>query len=256
MKSKIEDKPNGVVQTKSVIDPYWGKTPFGQHEADFLEGPTKAVSGLFSAWRIYLEFAKGFIKLRNVGHCVTVFGSARFDENDPYYQIAREIGKGIASLGFTVMTGGGPGIMEAANRGAKEAGGKSIGCNIILPHEQKPNQYLDKFVEFDYFFVRKVMLIKYSSAFIALPGGFGTLDEIFETALLVQTGKIADFPIVLVGVDFWQPMYEFMESTLLTAGTIKQEDFDRLILTDSAEDALQCIAHCAVSRFGIEMPKE
>jgi uncharacterized protein (TIGR00730 family) len=145
---------------------------------------------LIRVLRIMVEFVRGFRALHFVGPCVTVFGSARFKEDHPYYALGREVGRELARAGFTVMTGGGPGIMEAANRGAKEVGGRSVGCNIELPAEQKPNQYLDRFITFHHFFVRKVMLVKYSYAFVALPGGFGTLDEIFETATLVQTGKI------------------------------------------------------------------
>ena len=162
----------------------WGATPGGSDEVRFLEGPQNRTSELLRAVRIFCEFMRGFRALHFVGPCVTVFGSARFSESHPYYEMARQCGSGLARAGFTVMTGGGPGIMEAANRGAKEAGGRSIGCNIELPEEQKPNRYLDRWITFRHFFVRKVMLVKYSYAFIALPGGFGTLDEIFEAATL------------------------------------------------------------------------
>src|SRR5262245_21448532 len=156
----------------------------------FLQGPQARRSELFRAIRIFIEFIRGFRALHFVGPCVTVFGSARFKEDHPYYALGREVGRALARAGFTVMTGGGPGIMEAANRGAKDVGGRSVGCNIELPEEQRPNPYLDRWITFRHFFVRKVMLVKYSYAFVALPGGFGTLDEIFETATLVQTGKI------------------------------------------------------------------
>src|SRR5437660_446463 len=165
--------------------------------------------------RISWEFIKGFRALHFVGPCVTVFGSARFSDDHPVYDLARRTGALLARAGFTVMTGGGPGVMEAANRGAKDVGGRSIGCNIRLPQEQKPNPYLDKWITFRYFFVRKVMLVKYSYAFIALPGGFGTLDEIFETATLIQTAKIRDFPMVLMGRDFWQPLLDFLLNKLV-----------------------------------------
>ena len=160
----------------------------------FLQGPQPRRKELVRALRIMAEFIRGFRALHFVGPCVTVFGSARFKEDHPYYALGREVGRELARAGFTVMTGGGPGIMEAANRGAKEVGGRSVGCNIELPAEQKPNPYLDRWITFHHFFVRKVMLVKYSYAFVALPGGFGTLDEIFETATLVQTGKIRGVP--------------------------------------------------------------
>lgn len=199
--------------------------------------------------RIGAEFIRGFRALHFVGPCVTVFGSARTPEVDPHYQAARTIGARLAGAGFSVITGGGPGIMEAANRGAREAGGVSIGCNIELPMEQKPNPYLDRFVEFRYFFVRKVMLVKYSYGFIVLPGGFGTLDEIFETATLVQTRKIAGFPIILVGREYWSPLFDFMRDRLLTRGAIAPEDLDAFFLTDSAEEAVdhlcRVVGHCA-----------
>src|SRR5262245_60515207 len=170
--------------------------------ARFLQGPQPRGFELARAARIFVEFIRGFRALHFVGPCVTVFGSARFPEDHRYYQLARDVGARLAHAGFTVMTGGGPGIMEAANRGAREAGGRSIGCNIELPHEQRPNAYVDRWITFRHFFVRKVMLVKYSYAFVALPGGFGTLDEIFETVTLVQTGKIQEFPLVLIGTDF------------------------------------------------------
>ncbi len=156
-----------------------------------------------------------FRNLHFVGPCVTVFGSARLTEPHPYYLLARELGAQIARAGFTVMTGGGPGLMEAANRGAKDAEGVSIGCNITLPKDQKPNHFLDKWVEFRYFFVRKLMLAKYSYGFIAMPGGFGTLDEFFEIATLVQTGKIKNFPVILMGAEYWTPLLRFLDATLL-----------------------------------------
>jgi uncharacterized protein (TIGR00730 family) len=191
--------------------------------------------------RIAAEFIRGFRALHFVGPCVTVFGSARFKEDNKYYAMAREVGRRTAQLGLTTMTGGGPGIMEAANRGAREAGGKSLGCNIILPEEQLPNPYLDRFITFRYFFVRKVMLVKYSSAFVVLPGGYGTLDELFESLTLVQTKKILEFPVVLMGVDYWAPLLDFIRGTLLKNGTIGAEDVDLLTSTDSADEAAKAI---------------
>jgi uncharacterized protein (TIGR00730 family) len=235
----------------------WGKDTPSRDEKRFLEGPRKRWEEFKRVWRIAAEFIRGFRALHFVGPCVTVFGSARFKEDDPYYQLAREVGKGIARIGMTTMTGGGPGIMEAANRGAKEAGGTSIGCNIILPHEQKPNPYLDRFVEFRYFFVRKVMLLKYSFAFVVLPGGFGTLDELTEALTLIQTKKIDNFPVVLMGADFWRPMMDFFEVRLLARGTISPEDLRLLYITDSVEDAIRHISICSLpeaTRFEAQKP--
>ena len=209
-----------------------------------LEGPRPRIDEFFRVVRIGIEFIKGFRALHWLGPCVTVFGSARFGENHRYYKMARQTGAELAKLGFTVMTGGGPGIMEAANRGAKDVGGRSIGCNIQLPKEQSPNPYLDKMVLFRYFFVRKVMLVKYSQAFVIFPGGFGTLDEAFEAATLIQTGKIEKFPIIFVGVDYWQPLFDFMRSSLLGEKTINPDDIDRLILTDSIEIVSAALASC------------
>jgi uncharacterized protein (TIGR00730 family) len=190
-----------------------------------------------------------------VGPCVTVFGSARFQEGHPYYGLAREVGAELARVGFTVMTGGGPGIMEAANRGAKDVGGRSLGCNIVLPAEQKPNPWVDRFLSFRYFFVRKVMLVKYSYAFVVLPGGFGTLDELFETATLIQTKKIREFPLVLMGSDYWRPMLEFLDRTLVPAGTISATDPAILCVTDSVDEAVDTIRDCAMRRFGLTYGK-
>ena len=217
----------------------------------FLEGPQERWWELWRVLRIGWEFLRGFRGLHFLGPCVTVFGSARVDEKHPHYVLARSIGAALAHAGFTVMTGGGPGVMEAANRGAREAGGMSVGCNIDLPEEQRPNAYLDTFVQFHYFFVRKVMLVKYSYAFVVLPGGFGTLDEVFETVTLIQTGKIRDFPIVLMGRDFWSPLLEFMRRTLVADGKIRQQDLDRLTLTDSTEEAVALIRAAALGRFGL-----
>jgi len=220
--------------------PPWVK-PTHIEEQKLLIGPRSRRSELLRAIRIFIEFIRGFRALHFVGPCVTVFGSARFPENHRYYKLAREMGKRIADMDLTTMTGGGPGIMEAANRGAHEAGGKSIGCNIKLPMEQRPNPYVDRWIEFKYFFVRKVMLVKYSYAFVVLPGGFGTLDEVFETATLVQTGKIKHFPIVLMGVEFWQPMMDYLREKFLKEGTIGPEDLDMLTLTDSPDEAVAAI---------------
>jgi len=219
----------------------WGKRTRSPEEKRFLAGPQSRFDELRRLFRIFFEFLRGFRKLHFVGPCVTVFGSARFREGHPYYELARELGRRVAEAGYTVMTGGGPGVMEAANRGAREAGGRSVGCNIMLPHEQKPNDYLDLFVEFRYFFVRKVMLVKYSYGFLVLPGGFGTLDEIFETATLIQTGKIPDFPLVLLGSDYWKDLFELLRDRMVKEGTIDAADLERIHLTDSPEEALRIV---------------
>jgi uncharacterized protein (TIGR00730 family) len=221
-------------------------------EIRFLFGPQPRGFELRLALDIFREFIKGFRTLHFVGPCVTVFGSARFPENHRYYIQAREVGAQLASAGFTVMTGGGPGIMEAANRGAKDVGGKSVGCNIELPMEQKPNDYLDTMVEFKHFFVRKAMLIKYSYAFVAMPGGFGTFDEVFETLTLIQTGKIKDFPVVLFGSEFWRPLTEgVLHDRLLRDATISAADLGLLCVTDSPEEAVNFVRNIGLRRFGL-----
>jgi len=225
-----------------------GASPEIRH---FLQGPQPRLVELARAIRIMVEFIRGFRALHFVGPCVTVFGSARFKADHPYYEVGRQVGRELARAGFTVMTGGGPGIMEAANRGAKEVGGRSVGCNIELPAEQKPNPYLDRWITFRHFFVRKVMLVKYSYAFIALPGGFGTLDEIFETATLVQTGKIKQFPIVLVVRDFWEPLIDFLKTRPLAAATIGAVDLERFVVTDSPEEVARSVTETALDRFGL-----
>jgi uncharacterized protein (TIGR00730 family) len=197
---------------------------------------------------------RGFRALHFVGPCVTVFGSARFTEEHPFYALARQIGGRLAEMGFTVMTGAGPGIMEAANRGAREAGGFSVGCNIALPQEQKVNAYVDRSVTFRHFFVRKVMLVKYSYAFVVMPGGVGTLDELFEALTLIQTKKIADFPLVLMGREYWKLLMDLLER-MVAAGTVSREDLRLLLVTDSVEDAMKHIETNAVEHFGLARPR-
>ncbi len=206
------------------------------HHRTFLAGPQSRRSEFARVIRIAGEFIKGFRRLHFVGPCVTVFGSARFAPDHPHYILAREVGRRLARAGATVMTGGGPGIMVAANRGAQEEGGYSIGCNIKLPEEQVPNRYLDRWITFRYFFVRKVMLVKYSHAFVVMPGGFGTLDELFEAVTLVQTRKIHHFPVILMGKAYWEPLLRFVRDTLVQAGTISPEDPGLLTTTDSPDE--------------------
>jgi hypothetical protein len=228
----------------------WPSSTPDTSERQLLQGPHARRRELRQAVRIFAECIRGFRALHFVGPCVTVFGSARFEPTHPYYALGQEVGAKLAELGVTVMTGGGPGLMEAANRGARSAGGRSVGCNIKLPKEQKPNPYLDRMVEFRYFFVRKLMLVKYSYAFVALPGGFGTLDEIFETLVLIQTGKVKSFPVILLGRDFWTPLVELLRERLLPAGTIDGVDVDRMTLMDSASDAAAHIREVALRDFG------
>src|SRR5262245_8871796 len=196
---------------------------------------------LVSAVTFFLEFLRGFESFDLDRPCVTVFGSARFPAGHPHYELARDVGRTFARAGYAVMTGGGPGIMEAANRGAKEANGVSIGCNIRLPHEQKPNPYLDRFIEFEHFFIRKVMLVKYSCAFIIMPGGFGTLDEAFEVITLIQTGKLDRFPIIIMGGDFWEEMRGFVRRTMIDQATIDASDLDLAQPAATPEEALRLV---------------
>jgi hypothetical protein len=210
-------------------------------EKAFLAGRQKRESELESAVGYFLEFLRAFESFDVEGPCVTVFGSARFSEDHPHYLQARELGAALARAGYAVMTGGGPGIMEAANRGAKEAGGLSLGCNIQLPQEQKPNPYLDRFIELEHFFVRKVVLVKYSSAFVVMPGGYGTLDEAFEVATLVQTGKLERFPIVAMGGEFWNHFRTFAREAMLAEGTIGPADLTIIQRADTVEEAVRII---------------
>lgn len=238
------------LNTTNGAAPRWGKVS-APEEGRYLHGGEPRGSELMRGIRIFIEFIRGVRSLHFLGPCVTVFGSARFKEDHKYYKMGREVGRRLSEVGFTVMTGGGPGIMEAANRGAKDAGGLSVGCNIILPKEQSPNPYLDYWLNFRYFFIRKVMLVKYSYAFVALPGGFGTLDELFETATLIQTGKIKNFHIVLMGTDYWKPMVDFLRETLVKEGTIDVRDLDCWLITDSPEEAVAKIRERGLGEFGL-----
>lgn len=206
----------------------------------FLEGPKSRGFELSFAFRVFRQFIHGFRRLHFMGPCITVFGSARFKEDHPYYKAAREFGNKIAQMGFVTITGGGPGIMEAANRGAFESGGTSVGCNIRLPYEQKPNPYMNEWITFEHFFVRKVLLTKYSYAFIIMPGGFGTMDEFFETLTLVQTKTVTQFPIVLFGKDYYKDLWEMIEH-MGEKGTIAKEDLSLVLLTDNVNEAMEHI---------------
>lgn len=219
-------------------------------ERIFLEGPHSRTQEFFFTIKVLIEFIKGFRALHFVGPCVTVFGSARFKEDHPTYICSRKMGAEIARLGFTVMTGGGPGVMEAANRGAKDVGGRSVGCNIVLPKEQSPNKYLDKWVYIKFFFVRKVLLVKYSYAFVVMPGGFGTLDEFSEALTLIQTLSIKQFPVVLMDKKFHSQLITYFE-TMVSVGTISKEDLNLFLFTDSVEEAIAHIQIHAIDKFNL-----
>ena len=217
----------------------------------FLEGPRSRLAEFLTLLRVMRDFLRGFRTLHFVGPCVTVFGSARIKPGDPHYELARKMGAAIARLGFTVITGGGPGIMEAANRGAREAGGRSVGCTIELPSEQPTNVYLDRCVRMHYFFARKTLLVKYSYAFVVMPGGAGTLDELFEALTLIQTGKIKNFPIVIMGTDYWKELLHFIE-TMAQRGMIAAKDLDLIYATDSIDEAVAHIRTKAIESFGLK----
>jgi len=217
-------------------------------ERELLEGPRTRLRELRTVLRVVRELVRGLRRLHFVGPCVTVFGSARVDERSAEYALARSIGTSMSELGFSVMTGGGPGIMEAANRGARDVGGRSIGCTIRLEHEEEPNPYLDLSVEFNYFFVRKMMLVKYSYAFVVFPGGFGTLDELFEALTLIQTAKIHDFPVVVMGSDYWSPLQRQLD-TMVERGMISRDDLDLLLVTDDVASAVEHVRVRSVNRF-------
>jgi uncharacterized protein (TIGR00730 family) len=239
--------------TKVSNETDWGHRSRSQTERQFLEGPTSKSLDTRNAFEVFFEMINGFRKFNTIGPCVTVFGSARFAEDHKYYKLAFETGQELVLKGFAVMSGGGPGIMEAANRGAKSMGGCSVGCNITLPLEQKPNKYLDLFMEFKYFMVRKFMLAKFSYGFVALPGGFGTLDELFGVLTLIQTKKIKDFPVVLIGKEFWEPLRKLIEERLVEAKTINPEDVKTLYFTDSPSEAAQFIQSVATKKFELKI---
>ena len=223
-------------------------------EIKFLSGPQSRIKEFLFTISIVRQFIKGFRELHFIGPCITVFGSARFKENHEYYKLTRKAASEFAKLGFTIMTGGGPGIMEAANRGAKDVGGRSVGCNIQLPQEQKHNPYLDKWVEIKHFFVRKVLLVKYSFAFVVMPGGFGTLDEYFEAITLIQTNKIGDFPVIIFCKDFHQKLIEHTH-VMRKEGTISEADLGLFLVTDSIEEAVELIKEESIKRHGLK-PEE
>ncbi len=224
-------------------------------EFEYLEGPKSRSSEFLFGLNVFFEFIKGFRAMHFIGPCITVFGSARFKEGHIYYEKAREVGKLISEMGFTTMTGGGPGVMEAANRGAFEHGGRSVGVNIQLPHEQYPNEYLHKHVTLKYFFVRKVLLLKYSYAFVVLPGGWGTMDELFETLTLVQTGMIEGFPVVLIGTDYYGQLMDYLHF-MEHQGTISGKDLELVKLTDDLTEATSHIRSFILENYQIKQRRK
>jgi hypothetical protein len=227
------------------------RLPVLTEENKFLSGPQSRLHEFLFTLKVSWNFIRAFRKMHFLGPCVTVFGSARLEPSSPYYKQAEEIGAALAKMGFTVMTGGGPGIMEAANKGAYEAGGYSVGCNIVLPVEQKPNPYLHKWIDIPYFFVRKVVLIKYSYAFIVLPGGFGTMDELFESLTLVQTEKIKEFTIVIFGKEFHKELLEHI-MVMRQNKTISEADLDQIFVTDSVAEMVAKLETSAIKKYGLK----
>jgi hypothetical protein len=233
------------------------KTPqyrLSKSESLFIEEPLTRLKNLLFTFKVQYNFIKAFRKMHFIGPCVTIFGSARFGPETAHYKSAEKIGTEMAKLGFTVMTGGGPGIMEAANKGAYEAGGNSVGCNIVLPIEQKPNPYLHKWIYIPYFFIRKVILVKYSYAFIVMPGGIGTLDELFEALTLIQTKIISGFPIVIFDKEYHKELYHHIK-IMVKNESISPEDMQLLFVTDSVEELTDHIKKYSIQKFGLKKEK-
>lgn len=219
-------------------------------DSTYLKGPLSRGKEFYFAIKVFFSFIISFRKMHFIGPCVTVFGSARFKNTSPFYKKTEQIGAALAKMGFAVMTGGGPGLMEAANKGAYEAGGYSVGCNIVLPHEQKPNPYLHKWININYFFVRKFLLLKYSYALVVMPGGMGTLDEFFETLTLIQTKMIPDFPIVIFGKEYHKALHEHIQN-MAKEGSISQEDLDLFLVTDSIDEMVDYLTERSIKKFGL-----
>ncbi|MBC7426905.1 MAG: TIGR00730 family Rossman fold protein [Bacteroidia bacterium] len=223
-------------------------------EIKFLQGPQSRWKDFIFTIKVVNQFVKGFRTLHYAGPCITIFGSARFPDTHPFYESTRKIASEIAKLGFTIMTGGGPGIMEAANRGARDVGGRSVGCNIELPFEQHENPYLDTWVGIKYFFVRKVLLLKYSYGFIVMPGGFGTMDELFEAITLIQTKMIQQFPIVIFNREYHKELLDYIDY-LNKQGTISPEDLNLILVTDNIDDVTEHIRKNCIEKFGLKPKK-
>jgi uncharacterized protein (TIGR00730 family) len=226
-----------------------------QSEIVFLEGPQSRWQELKFTFKTMGELVRGFRGLHFVGPCITIFGSARFKEDHPYYTLTRQAGAAFAKLGFTILTGGGPGLMEAANRGARDVHGRSVGCNIQLPVEQAPNPYLDKWISMKHFFVRKILLVKYTYAFVVMPGGFGTLDEYFEALTLIQTHKIKDFPVIIFGKEYHSELIAHIELMKKNA-TIGAADTSLFLVTDSIDEAIKLITEKSIKSFGLQPEKK
>jgi uncharacterized protein (TIGR00730 family) len=220
-------------------------------EIKFLEGPQSRWKEFVFTLKVMVEFIKGFRALHKTGPSVTIFGSARFSADHPYYIKTVALSAEVAKLGFTIITGGGPGIMEAANKGAKMVKGRSVGCNIILPFEQSPNPYLDYSVDIKYFFVRKTLLVKYSYAFIVMPGGFGTLDELFEALTLVQTKKINEFPIIIFDTNYHKPLLDHI-NRMAAEKTISEIDLDLILVTDSIDEVTDHLKKHVIHKFKLK----
>jgi uncharacterized protein (TIGR00730 family) len=220
-------------------------------DIQFLDGPRSRLKELKFTFQTMIDLMQGLRALHFVGPCITIFGSARFKEDHPYYNLTRKAAAAFAKLGFTIITGGGPGLMEAANRGAQDVGGRSVGCNIQLPVEQKPNAYLDKWVYMRHFFLRKVLLVKYSFAFVVMPGGYGTMDEYFEELTLIQTHKIKDFPIIIFGKEYHHELIEYIE-IMKKNKTISEQDTRLYLVTDDIEEATQLILEKSIRQYGLK----
>ncbi|MGB0291738.1 MAG: TIGR00730 family Rossman fold protein [Luteolibacter sp.] len=257
--TKCPDQPEVTDEHQITEDEIRKQEIFELETADtsLLSGHRSRIHNLLTLFRVAKDLLRGFRALHFAGPCVTIFGSARTKPGSDHYELGRKMGEACAKLGFTVVTGGGPGMMQAGNQGAFEAGGRSIGVNIELPFEQEANPYVQRSIDMRYFFTRKVILVKYSYGFVVLPGGAGTMDELFETMTLIQCGKLRNFPIVLMGKDYWQPLMDFIYK-MAEAGTISPDDPELIFFTDDIDEAAAHLKRHAVRQFGLrrkKMPK-
>jgi len=245
---RTRERPPAVAHESAVLDDAIRDVAVSRTTEDEqllnFPSPSRAEFTHTDTWRVMRilgEFIEGFDRLASLDKAVAVFGSARVTPEDPHYGLAEEMARRLAQAGFAIITGAGPGIMEAANKGAREAGGRSIGCNIELPFEQRPNPYVDTLIDFRYFFARKTMFVKYASAFLIFPGGFGTLDELFEALVLIQTGKLYHFPVILFGKRYWGGLFEWLRARVLQEGKIRKDDLDLMLLTDDPAQATELV---------------